>query len=251
MRFDHVALAAHDLLPALDVLVGDLGGVLLQGAESRGFRSVQVRMGDADHGMTVELIEPWRTSEFDFLERFLRAHGDGPHHLTFKVDDLVAERDRLLARGYDPVGFVDTPRWKETFLTPAEAHGTVAQLAEGGMVFRSFAALFENACAAGPYGEPRWWPDPPPRATDRAVLERVVVQTPGIDGAIALYGDTLGGTVVEHHDTAAELTWEGGGRVRFEVGDPPAAGIVRLELAGHGPARALTVAGTQLLIGSA
>ena len=35
--------------------------------------------------MTIELLEPWAVEQTDFLERFLARHGDGPHHLTFKV----------------------------------------------------------------------------------------------------------------------------------------------------------------------
>ena len=57
----------------------------MMGGENVGFRSYQVRLGDAVDGMTIELLEPWHPERFDFLERFVARHGAGPHHLTFKV----------------------------------------------------------------------------------------------------------------------------------------------------------------------
>ena len=169
MHLDHVALASRDSFAILDVLVGDLGGTVLQGAIQTGFRPVQVRMGDAERGLTIELLEPYGVEEFDFLERFLQARGPGPHHLTFKVADLAAEIDRVRAAGYHPTGILlDNPRWKECFLAPAEAHGTVVQLAQDDSnLYPSFAVHFAEARAGRPYGEPKWWDDPRPARRER------------------------------------------------------------------------------------
>src|SRR5690348_15950384 len=127
----HVALATRDAGALLEPLVGDLDGVLTMGGENVGFRSYQVRLGDATEGMTVEILEPWRPERFDFLKRFVARHGEGPHHLTFKVPDLAATLERVHRTGYTPVGVsLADPRWKEAFLQPREAHGTVVQLAQ-------------------------------------------------------------------------------------------------------------------------
>ena len=85
MDLDHVALATRDVRDALDVLVGELGGTVLFGGNSVGFRPMQLRLGDATGGMNVELLEPWDVERNDFLERFVARHGAGAHHLTFKV----------------------------------------------------------------------------------------------------------------------------------------------------------------------
>ena len=125
-----MALAATDAVPALTRFVTELGGTVLSGGESVGFRPVQVRVGDASRGMTVELLEPWDTARNDFLARFLAGHGDGPHHLTFKVDDFDAALGRVAATGRTPVGVNRAdPNWMEAFLLPREACGTVVQLA--------------------------------------------------------------------------------------------------------------------------
>ena len=59
MDLDHIALATRDVTDALDVLVGDLGATVLFGGESAGFRPVTMRLGDAQEGMNIELLEPW------------------------------------------------------------------------------------------------------------------------------------------------------------------------------------------------
>ncbi|MGH8976739.1 MAG: VOC family protein, partial [Acidimicrobiia bacterium] len=101
---DHVALAASDTSPALKLLTGRLGGTVIFGGAGPGFRPMQVWVGDhAGDGMSIELLEPWDTEHNDFLERFLTRNGEGPHHLTFKVDDLEATLLRLTEVGLTPV----------------------------------------------------------------------------------------------------------------------------------------------------
>src|SRR5580700_2139921 len=87
---DHVALAAAETSDALRFLTGQLGGTVIFGGHSIGFRPMQVWVGTDDgDGMPVELLEPWAVVENDFLERFVERHGAGPHHLTFKVPDIA------------------------------------------------------------------------------------------------------------------------------------------------------------------
>jgi len=250
MQIDHVALASYDSVPVLNTLVAEFGGTVLQGAISVGFRPVQVRVGDASRGMTIELLEPYRVEQFDFLARFLDTRGPGPHHLTFKVHDLAAELDRVRDAGLTPTGvLLDSPRWKEAFLAPADAHGTVVQLAEGGLdLYPTFADHFAAAEAGNPYGEPKWWPDPPARAVERSWLDRVVVSTPVPDAALAFYTDVLQGTVAARGDGFVDVTWPAGGCVRLEADAHRAPGIVRLDVVGPGPARDVVLAGATLAV---
>ena len=88
---DHVAIGLRDVTQSLFTLVGELGGTPIRGGEVVGFRAMQVRLGDAERGMTVELLEPFDVHLNDFLVRFLERHEHGPHHLTFKVDDIEFE----------------------------------------------------------------------------------------------------------------------------------------------------------------
>jgi catechol 2,3-dioxygenase-like lactoylglutathione lyase family enzyme len=250
----HVALATRDAGALLEPLVGDLGGVLTMGGENVGFRSYQVRLGDATEGMTVEMLEPWHPERFDFLERFVARHGEGPHHLTFKVPDLAATLERVRAAGYTPVGVsLEDPRWKEAFLQPREAHGTVVQLAQAASPFPDYAAELRSALDAGPHGEPAWWPEPPPRA-QATVLRRVVMATPSVDSALGFFAGVLGGAIdpaTDDEGGAVELAWPGAGRIRLEPGTGVTPGIVRLEVESAGPARELELAGTRVVVNDA
>jgi catechol 2,3-dioxygenase-like lactoylglutathione lyase family enzyme len=241
---DHVALATADATPALATLVGELGATVLSGGQFPGFRPVQVRVGDAARGMTVELLEPWDAAERDFLARFLARHGDGPHHLTVKVDDFDAALDAVRSSGRTPVQ-VDRsdPHWLEAFVAPPEAFGTVVQLAAQDDA-PDFAAWFAAAAHGAPVADPAWWPELPPPAPTRAVLRRVVLRTPSRSEARAFFGDLLGGREVDGDGRGTELVWPGGGRLRLEDGAGP-PGIDRLELDGPGPAR--TVAGVAVV----
>jgi methylmalonyl-CoA/ethylmalonyl-CoA epimerase len=244
MDLDHVALAATDAAAPLARFVAELGGTVLSGGQFRGFRPVQVRVGDARRGMTVELLEPWDTIENDFLVRFLAGHGDGPHHLTFKVDDFDAALERVAATGRTPVGVNRAdPNWMEAFLLPREACGTVVQLAAQRDASPDVATRFAEVEAHGPIGEP-WWPPLPASAAQTAVLERVVVRTPDLDEARGFFVDLLTGAEESAGPGALELRWPGGGRLRLEA-DHPSAGIDRLELAGDAPERIL--AGTRVV----
>ena len=245
MELDHIALAGRDTSTAFVTLTGELGGTVLQGTHSRGFRPVQVRVGDAERGLIVELLEPHEPEVDDFLERFLVARGEGPHHITFKTRDLVAEIDRLRALGLTPVGIqIDATHWKECFLSPREAHGTVVQITQGGLPFASFADHFDHARAEGPHAEPQWWPTPPPRAATPTFVERIVVASPTPEAVAAFYRDAMLGTCTARPDGGFDLTWPGGGSIRV-VSDPTGpTRIHHLEATGPGPARRLTLVGT-------
>ncbi|MGQ0803094.1 MAG: VOC family protein [Actinomycetota bacterium] len=249
MDLDHVALATRDVAPALDFLVGELGGLVLFGGNGPGFRPMQVRLGDEVEGMTIELLEPRDVEHNDFLERFVARHGEGPHHLTFKVDDLEATLDRMRQSGFQPVGvdFSD-PHWKEAFLLPREAHGTVVQLAESHHDFATRAELVAHVREHGPNAHPQWWPDPPPAGDRAGRLRRVVVATPSLAGTLGFFAGMLQGAEVAAGEGWVELEWPGGARVKLEHRPASPPGIDRLEADAEGDAEERVVAGARLLI---
>jgi methylmalonyl-CoA/ethylmalonyl-CoA epimerase len=129
-RLHHVAVAVRSIDPALglfrDALEGsDLGGGEEPGRGDGGWRWRQVGYPG---GGRVELLE---TDGDGFLSRFLADHGEGLHHLTFRTDDLGVAVERFRRRGYELVDVdLADPRWKEAFVRPSRAHGTLIQLAE-------------------------------------------------------------------------------------------------------------------------
>jgi catechol 2,3-dioxygenase-like lactoylglutathione lyase family enzyme len=206
--------------------------------------------------MKVELLEPWDVASNDFLDRFLTRHGDGPHHLTFKVDDLEATLDEVAAAGFTPIGVdLSMPIWKEAFLQPREAHGTVVQLAESSSPAKTAFEEYRFVRDGGvQLMTEQWWPDTPPRAADSTILRRIVIATPSIPGALQFFAGVLGGTPggegadgTEGQDWV-ELAWPGGGHLRLEHRTDRPPGVDRLEADGPGPSRVLELAGTRFVV---
>lgn len=89
------------------------------------------RQGDADWsggfaftqfafpgGGRVELLAPGNDAT-GFVVKFLERHGEGVHHLTFVVDDLRGEVERLRDSGQQVFGEnYSDPHWMEAFISP-------------------------------------------------------------------------------------------------------------------------------------
>lgn len=242
IELDHVAIATRDVTPILRVLVSELGTPVLFGGANVGFRAMQVDCGD----LRIELLEPHNIEASDFLERFLRANGEGPHHLTFKTDDIRALIDRVSAAGYSPVGVnIDNPFWKEAFIHPKEAGGTVVQIAQSDVEPIDFEREVRE------YGPGRWWPETPEPAAQRAILRRVVVATEEIGRSLGLYRDLLRGETSDHGEGWVELSWPGDRRIVLELAAGRREGIDRLEWTHDGPRTERTIGGTTFVLYSA
>ncbi len=128
VRFDHTAIGVAQLEDALPLFRDLLGGEHVGGGESpdKGFRTMHFMY---PNGSKIELIAP--LGENSFMHKFLLERGPGVHHLTFIVKAFEPLVAHLKAQGYKVVGedYRD-PRWKEAFISPVSANGTVVQLAE-------------------------------------------------------------------------------------------------------------------------
>ena len=244
---DHVALAALDTSGALRFLTGPLGGTVIFGGHSVGFRPMQVWVGtQAGDGMPVELLEPWAVERNDFLARFVARHGAGPHHLTFKVTDLAAALERVRGAGFHPVNIdLSDPGWKEAFLMPAVAHGTVVQIAESHGHPESRAELLAHVAAHGPNQQPRWWSDPAPAVGAPARLRSVALRTPALPVALEFFEGILGGVVERESERRVDLVWPRGARIALESHPDAPPGIDRLEV--EGLAEPCTAIGTNFV----
>jgi methylmalonyl-CoA/ethylmalonyl-CoA epimerase len=127
--FDHVAHAAPRIRDLLPLYRDALGGVLFHGSEHAqlGYRVALLRYAD---GTKLELLEPLPGSPF--LDRFLERNPNGGlHHVTFRVPDLPAAVAAARRAGFEVFGVSDErPEWREAFIHPRLAHGTLVQLAE-------------------------------------------------------------------------------------------------------------------------
>jgi len=244
---DHVAIAAADTSEALHFLTGALGGTIIFGGQGVGFRPMQVWIGTrTGDGMPIELLEPWAAERNDFLARFVNRHGSGPHHMTFKVASLDAALARVQTAGFHPVNInVSDPSWKEAFLMPAEAHGTVVQLAESHGYPETRAGLLAHVAEHGPDEQPRWWKDASPAEGPPARLRRIVLRTPTLLTAVEFFGGILEGEVEAESDRRVDLVWPRGARITLELHPDAPPGVDRLVVEGLTEER--TVIGTRFV----
>ena len=125
---DHVSIAVRDLRAAIPFYAETLGASFLFAGErhDQGFRWAQFRFPG---GGKLELVTPGGSD--GFVARFLDRRGEGVHHVTLKVPDIERSIAHLGDRGV-PLFNVSTerPDWKEAFIHPKDANGTLIQLAQ-------------------------------------------------------------------------------------------------------------------------
>ncbi len=81
-----------------------------------------------EQGM-VELISS--SDPDNFVNRYIDKRGEGLHHVTLQVEDLMEAVEFLQSRGIRVVDVnTDDPNWKEAYISPRDAFGVLIQLAE-------------------------------------------------------------------------------------------------------------------------
>ena len=127
-RIDHLSIAVRDLEKARNFFLNVLGGRELFSAPAapQKFRWTTIELGTS---CFIELIES--LGEDGFLHRFLQSRGEGPHHITLQVDDIQDTCRVLQEKGVPTFGLAEPfPNWKEVFIHPRHAFGTLIQFAE-------------------------------------------------------------------------------------------------------------------------
>src|ERR671919_665215 len=127
-QVDHVAIAVRSVAAAKPLFVDALGGEFLFAGENRsqGFIWAQFRF---PLGGKVELVTP--TTADGFVQRFLDKRGEGVHHMTLKVPDILLALDHLRERNVELMRVsTENPSWKEAFVHPRDAHGVLIQIAQ-------------------------------------------------------------------------------------------------------------------------
>lgn len=128
-KLDHVAFIDHEPLVHNDFFLDELQVEFVPGPQDEpGFNAHQWRFLN---DMKLEFLQPARTDINPFAQQFLDRHGAGVHHLTFQVPDLN-ETMKVAERMGFPILYANTEYegWKEAFIHPKYAFGTVVQLAE-------------------------------------------------------------------------------------------------------------------------
>jgi methylmalonyl-CoA/ethylmalonyl-CoA epimerase len=127
-RIDHVSIAVRSLAKAKAFFIDVLGGKDLYEAPvpSEKFRWTTIELGTS---CFIELIDPLEKDSF--VQRFLDKRGEGPHHITLQVKDIQEVHRRLEEKGIPTFGLAEPfPGWKEMYVHPKHAFGTLIQFAE-------------------------------------------------------------------------------------------------------------------------
>ena len=126
---DHVGIAVRDLDAAVAWYQRTFGATVArrQRIEADGVDEVLLAVGDS----YVQLLTPW--TETSPLARYLDRHGEGVHHVGYRVDDCGAALESVKAAGARVVD--EHPRTGSrgttvAFLHPKGAFGTLIELVE-------------------------------------------------------------------------------------------------------------------------
>ena len=120
---DHVGIAVRSIEEAAPLFEGLLG------------QRASARESLPEHGVdvcfigTVELLEPHHPE--GAIARFLDRSGSTLHHVAFRVEDVRAELDRLVAAGFRPIDPVPGPGAHGclvAFLHPRTTGGALIEL---------------------------------------------------------------------------------------------------------------------------
>jgi methylmalonyl-CoA/ethylmalonyl-CoA epimerase len=202
-RLDHVALAVWRWSDARATLVDKLGGRWIGGVRMPEYNPCQLAFAN---GMRVELLEPG-TDDASFLARFLARSGAGPHHVTFKVDDIRVAIRRARDAGLQIVRErLDNPAWQEAFLHPRSTGvGFVIQLAQSDIAPGAAMASAPGAVSAAEAGlssaglaKGTGVPESPasPNTETPASIPFFSAAVPDLDDATALLTEVLHGQAV-------------------------------------------------------
>ena len=127
-RIDHVSIAVRDQAKAKAFFIDILGGKNLFEAPVpwQKYRWTTIELGTS---CFIELIDPLEKDSF--VQKFLDHRGEGPHHITIQVNDIQKVHQKLEENGIPTFGLAEPfPGWKEMYIHPKHAFGTLIQFAE-------------------------------------------------------------------------------------------------------------------------
>ena len=128
-EIDHVAIAVRDLEAATAWYARALGATVVhrERVDSDGVEEALLAVAES----FIQLLTP--TTPTSPVARFLERHGEGLHHVAYRVDDCAAALAALKAAGARLVDEVPRPGSRGTtvaFVHPSASFGTLIELVE-------------------------------------------------------------------------------------------------------------------------
>lgn len=125
----HIAIAVPNFQQAIARFCEDLG-CILQSTEDVAAAATKTAFLPIEDAQ-IELIHPLTPNSP--VQKFLDKRGGGLHHLCFISDDLLADRDRLLKKGYEFIQAEPQPGAhgsRVLWIHPKSMAGVLVELAE-------------------------------------------------------------------------------------------------------------------------
>jgi methylmalonyl-CoA epimerase len=128
-EIDHIGIAVRDLPAALDTYREAFGAVVEDREEliDEGVEVALLKVAES----YIQLLAP--THDDSELTTFLEERGEGIHHVGFRVDDVAAVLEVLVAQGHELIDEEPRPGSRGTrvaFVHPRSMHGTLILLVE-------------------------------------------------------------------------------------------------------------------------
>ncbi|MFZ6053451.1 methylmalonyl-CoA epimerase [Halocola ammonii] len=128
-KIEHLGIAVKDL-EASNQIFEDLLGEAPYKSEEVESESVITSFFHSGESK-IELLQA--TSEDSAIAKFIEKRGEGLHHIAFAVDDIQAEIDRLMAKGYRMIHEKPKPGADGkiiAFLHPKSSNGVLVELCQ-------------------------------------------------------------------------------------------------------------------------
>jgi methylmalonyl-CoA epimerase len=130
-KIDHLGIAVLDPARGLAIFSDALGLRLekIEDIPGQKLRAYHLRIGESH----LELLHP--TDPESTVAGFLAKKGPGIHHLALEVDDVLAERDRLVASGLEPLApepFIGAGGKQVLFFHPRTTGGVLLEICQPG-----------------------------------------------------------------------------------------------------------------------
>lgn len=127
-KIEHIGIAVRSLKDANETYskLLNAGPYQLETVESEGVSTSFFKVGESK----IELLEA--TSDDSPIASFIAKKGEGIHHIAYDVEDIHAERQRLLDEGFQAIGDIKAGadnKWV-CFFHPKSAHGVLVELCQ-------------------------------------------------------------------------------------------------------------------------
>ena len=125
-KVSHIGLAVKNLKEASDFFRENFGFSI---SEQKDFGELIFSFVPFEEGSELELLQS--TTPDGTIAKFISKRGEGIHHISFEVDDIQAELDRLKERGLQLINekpYLNAHEDLVAFLHPKSTYGILVEL---------------------------------------------------------------------------------------------------------------------------